>query len=254
MSLQCKGATCDGKPLDWKKGVYLNEYGIGLVERDLYTKKQALIGVVPLKKACVKCRGPSTLVCGRCCVVSYCSPSCQREDWKVHKSVCIQVFSPESEDSQKLRHSISLVHDQPLLRFALKTIYNNFATVRDGSSDIVIYLSPDEDQTMNYVPVFLSPNSQDQARKDAIRAIGTSGLGECEKVSAVFSFGDGLPAIRIFFPIYQFGLKVFVTDARREDVLAVRSCFTCQFKARLFGFNKCTGKASATNEEIYRVD
>ncbi len=43
------------------------------------------------KNSCVKCFGPGKpklLVCGACKNASYCSASCQKADWKVHKQVC----------------------------------------------------------------------------------------------------------------------------------------------------------------------
>ncbi|KAF8345638.1 hypothetical protein F5887DRAFT_169977 [Amanita rubescens] len=46
------------------------------------------------KNACAKCHGPGKpklLLCGACRDASYCSTSCQKADWKVHKQSCKKV-------------------------------------------------------------------------------------------------------------------------------------------------------------------
>ena len=41
---------------------------------------------------CVACGIPTTKVCGRCSLASYCSKECQRECWKEHKKVCVPIL------------------------------------------------------------------------------------------------------------------------------------------------------------------
>ena len=49
------------------------------------------------KLNCVKCGKPGTQKCSRCKSVYYCSSTCQRGDWKVHKKTCRDVDAPMSE-------------------------------------------------------------------------------------------------------------------------------------------------------------
>lgn len=37
---------------------------------------------------CPCCRKDGKLLCGRCRKVRYCSPECQKDDWKRHKIYC----------------------------------------------------------------------------------------------------------------------------------------------------------------------
>ena len=43
------------------------------------------------KQKCMKCglEGESVRRCSRCKKISYCSPECQRADWKQHKKNCV---------------------------------------------------------------------------------------------------------------------------------------------------------------------
>ena len=46
---------------------------------------------VPKDQTCAKCRGPGKpklLLCAACKNICYCSPSCQKADWKNHKKSC----------------------------------------------------------------------------------------------------------------------------------------------------------------------
>jgi hypothetical protein len=49
------------------------------------------------KAGCLKCGAASTkagnslLKCAKCKTVKYCSPDCQKKDWKKHKQVCKQM-------------------------------------------------------------------------------------------------------------------------------------------------------------------
>ena len=42
---------------------------------------------------CARCQAPATKLCSRCQQVYYCSPECQRKDWKFHKkNVCNDAY------------------------------------------------------------------------------------------------------------------------------------------------------------------
>ena len=51
----------------------------------------------PQKESCLKCGAATTkagnplLRCSKCKTVSYCSPDCQKKDWKKHKQMCKQM-------------------------------------------------------------------------------------------------------------------------------------------------------------------
>ena len=49
------------------------------------------------QSTCVACSSTDTLKkCGRCKAVSYCSPQCQKTDWKSHKMTCRSSADPLS--------------------------------------------------------------------------------------------------------------------------------------------------------------
>ncbi|KAJ8107080.1 hypothetical protein OPT61_g9112 [Boeremia exigua] len=54
-------------------------------------------GTQPKKEGCLKCgaattkAGNSLLKCAKCKAAQYCSPDCQKKDWKKHKQICKQV-------------------------------------------------------------------------------------------------------------------------------------------------------------------
>jgi len=61
---------------------------------DLMDVFQGVREVQKDKNACAKCHGPGKpklLLCGACRDASYCSVSCQKADWKVHKQSCKNV-------------------------------------------------------------------------------------------------------------------------------------------------------------------
>jgi hypothetical protein len=67
---------------------------IDSVGADLMDAFQSAREVQKDKNACAKCHGsgkPKLLLCGACRDASYCSTSCQKADWKVHKQSCKKV-------------------------------------------------------------------------------------------------------------------------------------------------------------------
>ncbi|XPT04655.1 hypothetical protein M3J09_013731 [Ascochyta lentis] len=58
----------------------------------------------PKKAGCLKCNAPTTkagnplLKCAKCKVAQYCSPDCQKKDWKKHKQTCNSVPSNVAGD------------------------------------------------------------------------------------------------------------------------------------------------------------
>ena len=67
-------------------------YGVPYVENVGGTVARVMALTLPQpEERCRKCGGPGKpklLVCSGCKGVEYCSPDCQRADWKVHKKVC----------------------------------------------------------------------------------------------------------------------------------------------------------------------
>lgn len=49
------------------------------------------------------CTGHGTKLCSRCGQKAYCSPECQRKDWKVHKLTCKKAETPENRIGDLLR-------------------------------------------------------------------------------------------------------------------------------------------------------
>ena len=61
------------------------------------TQSQSQSQSQPQKESCLKCGAATTkagnplLRCSKCKTVNYCSPDCQKKDWKKHKQMCKQV-------------------------------------------------------------------------------------------------------------------------------------------------------------------
>lgn len=144
----------------------------------------------------------------------------------------MQQFLPVGSASKELRAAVFSIYEDPLLRFLFDTLYNNFSSVRDGSVDIVVGLSREKEKE---ITVSLSPSTYDQPKKDTMKEFvallkKTDGFNI---ISAIFTYGDGQMVMRFFFPINPFGLKVLVTDACRDRVLSLRSCFMCDLESRV---------------------
>jgi hypothetical protein len=72
--------------------------------QELLSKTQQLqqAAAAPLEKVCsyAGCENPGTLRCSRCKRSWYCSPACQKKDWKFHKAnVC--VAAPPTEEQKQ---------------------------------------------------------------------------------------------------------------------------------------------------------
>src|SRR5262245_53511850 len=48
------------------------------------------------KRLCDDCGKPTSSSCGRCKLVSYCKPECQKNAWKTHRYICVPTGQPEN--------------------------------------------------------------------------------------------------------------------------------------------------------------
>ncbi|QRV91958.1 kinase domain protein [Ceratobasidium sp. AG-Ba] len=72
---------------------YLDQVG-GELARMMGSRSAAPVGIEKSSTSCWACAGPgrpNLSVCSRCKKARYCSPECQRKDWKGHKNQCISV-------------------------------------------------------------------------------------------------------------------------------------------------------------------
>mmetsp|Transcript_4478 Transcript_4478/g.8260 ORF Transcript_4478/g.8260 Transcript_4478/m.8260 type:complete len:145 (+) Transcript_4478:138-572(+) len=53
------------------------------------------------KKTCQACGKDASKKCSRCSTVWYCSPECQRQDWKSHKPVCNSEYQMQQYELHK---------------------------------------------------------------------------------------------------------------------------------------------------------
>ena len=49
-------------------------------------------------KRCIVCGEPSTLKCSKCRVTRFCTQSCMKIGWRVHKTVCAELRAMNSVD------------------------------------------------------------------------------------------------------------------------------------------------------------